>query len=206
MLAAYTSRAAVADLRGADRASTLVVEAGSRNAALQLDAMQRLRTALDAAGSGPGASSRVDESRRVFQDHLLMVVQFLGAMAWVMILVGGLGLASTMSLAVLERTREIGVLRAIGARHRDILLLIVVGGLVIALLAWLIALPLSVPRSVVLGDAFGRTMFPLPRSFVPVPVGVVAWFALVSVVALLASLWPALRAARIPTRAALAYE
>ena len=206
MLAAYTSRAAVAAWRGADRASTLLVQTGSRIPALQLDAIQRLRTALDAAGSGPGASSRVDENRRVFQDHLLMVVQFLGAMSWVMILVGGLGLASTMSLAVLERTREIGVLRAIGARHRDILLLIVVEGMVIALLAWLIALPLSVPISVMLGDAFGRTMFPVPRTFVPVPLGVVAWFALVSVVALLASLWPALRATRIPTRAALAYE
>jgi putative ABC transport system permease protein len=206
MLAAYTSRAAVTAVRGGDRASTLVIKTGSRNAALQLDVIQRLRGALDAAGSGAGASMRVDESRRVFQDHLLMVVQFLGGMSWVMILVGGLGLASTMSLAVLERTREIGVLRAIGARHRDILLLIVVEGMVIALLAWLVALPLSVPISVVLGDAFGRTMFPVPRSFVPVAVGVGSWFALVTIVALVASLWPALRAARIPTRAALAYE
>ena len=204
--AAYTSRAAVAAVRGADRASTLVIKTGARNAPLQLDVIQRLRAALDAGGSGAGGSMRVDESRRVFQDHLLMVVQFLGAMSWVMILVGGMGLASTMSLAVLERTREIGVLRAIGARHRDILMLIVVEGIVIALLAWLIALPLSLPISVVLGDAFGRIMFPVPRSFVPVGVGVAAWLALVLLVAVVASLWPALRAARIPTRAALAYE
>ena len=205
-LAAYTSRAAVTAVRGADRASTLVVKTKSRNSALQLDVIQRLRAALDAAGNGASSSMRVDENRRVFQDHLLMVVQFLGAMSWVMILVGGMGLASTMSLAVLERTREIGVLRAIGARHHDILLLIVVECLVIALLAWLIALPLSVPMSVALGDAFGRTMFPVPRSFVPVGVGVASWFALVTIVAVAASLWPALRAARIPTRAALAYE
>ena len=65
--------------------------------------------------------------------HLLMVADFLGVMAWVMIAVGGLGLASTMSLAVLERTREIGVMRAIGARHGAIHLIIQVEGLVIAL-------------------------------------------------------------------------
>lgn len=204
--AAYTSRAAVVAARGADRASTLVISTRARSAALQLDTIQRLRGALDAAGSPVAGSMRVDENRRVVEDHLLMVVQFLGAMAWVMILVGGMGLASTMSLAVLERTREIGVLRAIGARHRDILLLIVVEGLVIAVLAWLIALPLSVPMSVALGDAFGRIMFPVPRTLLPVAAGVAAWFTLVTVVALVASLWPALRAARVPTAAALAYE
>jgi len=97
-------------------------------------------------------------------------------------------------------------LRAIGARHRDILMLIVVESLVIAVLAWLIALPLSVPMSVALGDAFGRIMFPLPRSFVPEVYGVATWLALAVVVALVASLWPARRAASIPTAAALAYE
>ena len=67
------------------------------------------------------SSQLVAESRRVIEDHLLMVVDFLGAVAWIMLLVGGMGLASTMGLAVLERTREIGVLRAIGARIRSIL-------------------------------------------------------------------------------------
>jgi putative ABC transport system permease protein len=204
--AAYTSRATVAAARGTDRASMLVVRTAARNAALQLDVIQRLRNALDAAGEPVGGSMRVDENRRVVEDHLLMVVQFLGAMSWVMILVGGMGLASTMSLAVLERTREIGVLRAIGARHRDILLLVVVEGVVIAVLAWLIALPLSVPMSVALGDAFGHIMFPVPRTYVPVAIGVATWFGLMTVVALVASLWPALRAARVPTAAALAYE
>ena len=204
--AAYTSRQTITALRGADRASSLVVKTGTRSAALQLDAIARLREALAAAGSPVAASLRVDAMRRVIEDHLLMVVQFLGAMAWVMMLVGGMGLASTMSLAVLERTREIGVLRAIGARHRDILMLIVVESLVIAVLAWLIALPLSVPMSVALGDAFGRIMFPLPRSFVPEVYGVATWLALAVVVALVASLWPARRAASIPTAAALAYE
>jgi putative ABC transport system permease protein len=135
-----------------------------------------------------------------------MVVQFLGAMSWVMILVGGMGLASTMSLAVMERTREIGVLRAIGARHRDILLLFEIEGLVVALLAWLIALPLSVPMSIALGDAFSRIMFPVPTSYVPAFAGMLGWLVLVVIVATLACAWPALRAMRVPPAAALAYE
>jgi putative ABC transport system permease protein len=144
--------------------------------------------------------------RRVVADHLLMVVQFLGVMGWVMIAVGGMGLASTMSLAVMERTREIGVLRAIGARHRDILALIETEGATIALLAWLIALPLSVPMSVGLAAAFGRIMFPVPAAYVPEPAGVAGWFIMVLLVSLFACAWPARRALQVTPAAALAYE
>jgi putative ABC transport system permease protein len=111
-----------------------------------------------------------------------------------------------MSLAVLERTREIGVLRAIGARHRSILTLVQVEGLVIALLSWAVAIPLSVPMSVLLGQAFGRIMLPVPLRFAPEVAGVLMWLALVVGVSVVACAWPAFRATRITTAAALAYE
>jgi putative ABC transport system permease protein len=123
-----------------------------------------------------------------------------------MIVVGGLGLASTMSLAVLERTREIGVLRAIGAPHRSIHPMIQIEGLVIALLSWALALPLSVPMSVVLELAFGRIMLETPVNLVPEASGMVRWFGVVVVVSLISCAWPALRATRIPTAKALAFE
>jgi putative ABC transport system permease protein len=152
------------------------------------------------------SSQRLDENRRVMEDHLLMVADFLGVMAWLMIVVGGLGLASTMSLAVLERTREIGVLRAIGARHRTILAIVQVESLVIGVLSWAIAIPLSVPMSLALGQAFGRIMIPVRPRFVPEPSGMLLWLAVVVLVSLAASAWPAFRATRVPTAAALAYE
>jgi putative ABC transport system permease protein len=117
-----------------------------------------------------------------------------------------MGLASTMSLAVLERTREIGVLRAIGARHRDIVTMLQVEGIVIALLGWLVSIPLSVPMSIVLERAFGKIMFEVPTSVVPDGSGVSQWLLLVVVVALLASALPALRATRTSTAAALSFE
>jgi putative ABC transport system permease protein len=142
----------------------------------------------------------------VVEDHLLMVAGFLGIMSQLMIVVGGLGLASTMSLAVLERTREIGVLRAIGARHRSIFTIVQVEGLVIALLSWLVAIPLSLPMSVLLGQAFGRIMLPVPIRYLPEQSGVMLWFGVVVIVSLVACAWPALRAMRITTAAALTYE
>jgi putative ABC transport system permease protein len=111
-----------------------------------------------------------------------------------------------MSLAVLERTREIGVLRAIGARHRAILTIVQAEGLVLALLSWALALPLSIPMSVTLGRAFGRVMLKVPVTYVPETSGVLRWLALVLTVSVVACAWPALRAMRVPAAQALAYQ
>jgi putative ABC transport system permease protein len=114
-----------------------------------------------------------------------------------------LGLASTMSLAVLERTREIGVLRAIGAQHGTILRMIQIEGLVIAVLSWALALPLSLPMSVALGKSFGRVMLKVPVHLLPDGAGVLRWLTVVVVLSLIACAWPAWRAMRITTSAAL---
>jgi putative ABC transport system permease protein len=206
MHVAYASREALAALRGHTRISAAVVDGDEAGLASEVDLIRRVREALDRAGLTVASSQRVEEARRVMEDHLLMVVQFLAVMGWVMILVGGMGLASTMGLAVLERRREIGVMRAIGAGHGSIMNLIQIEGLVIAILSWLIALPLSVPMSAILGDAFGRVMLRVPLTLVPEASGVWRWLAVVVVVSLVACLWPAIRAMRVTVASALAYE
>src|SRR5205085_5416116 len=105
--------------------------------------VRRIRSELGDRGFDVATSQLLSQQRVVIEDHLLMVAGFLGNMSLLMIVVGGLGLASTMSLAVLERTREIGVLRAIGAQHGTILRMIQIEGLVIAVLSWAVAIPLS---------------------------------------------------------------
>ena len=203
---AFTSREIVAAERGARTVSTVVVATTVSGVAMQVDLIQRVRGELDRAGLLVSSSQLVEENRRVLEDHLLMVVQFLAAMGWVMIVVGGMGLASTMSLAVLERTREIGVLRAIGARHGAILGIVQVEGLVIAILSWLVALPLSVPMSIALSWAFSRVMLKVPIRLVPESSGVAQWLALVIVISIVSCAWPAVRAMRVTVRQALAFE
>jgi putative ABC transport system permease protein len=200
---AYAPLATLNTLHGNDRAATLLVATTARSAAAQLDVIARLRTALERAGMPVANSRLMSESRHALEDHLVMVVEFLGMMGWVMIIVGGMGLATTMSLAVLERTREIGVMRAIGAPHRTIMSMILIEGLVIAVLGWLVALPLSVPMSSVLAEAFGRVMFAVPVHYLPSASGALLWLLMAVVVSLLACLWPACRATRLPTVIAL---
>jgi putative ABC transport system permease protein len=205
-MVAYAPFATLAALHGDERASMLAVATRKGNAAAKLDVIMRLRAALEQRDMHVAGSQSLSETRRAVEDHLLMVWQFLGAMAWVMIAVGGMGLASTMGLAVLERTREIGVLRAIGAQHGAILRMIQIEGLVIVVLAWLVSLPLSAPMSIGLADAFGKIMFPVPAHALPNAGAALSWLAMVVVVSLLACAWPGRRATRVPAATALSYE
>ncbi len=202
---AYAPREFVARLVTGGRVDRVMVATAAPGPS-QLELIGRLRAELERAGYSVQSTQLLSEGRRVMEDHLLMVADFLGAMAWLMIVVGALGLASTMGLAVLERTREIGVLRAIGAGHGAILTIVQVEGLVIAVLSWAIAIPVSVPMSLVLGRAFGRVMLPVPPTLVPGAAGVLVWLALVVAVSVVACAWPAFRATRVTTAAALAYE
>ena len=153
----------------------------------------------------PGAKALgVQNERRIVENHVVLAVDVLGAMALLLIAVGGFSLAMTMSLAVLERTREIGVLKAIGASHRSILVIVLVEGLVISVLGWLVALPASVPASWLLGDAFGRIMFNTPIAFTAAPAAAALWLGIAVVLAGVASLYPTYRALRVPAADALA--
>ncbi len=59
--------------------------------------------------------------------------------------------------------------------------------------------------SVILGKAFGRIMIPVPVTYLPEPAGVGRWFLVVLAVSVVACAWPAIRAMRITTAAALSY-
>ena len=202
----YAAREFIAPISAAGRTGSVVVQSQFAGAASQFDLIQRLRSAFGDSGFEVQSTQLMTEQKKVVEDHLLLVAGFLGIMGKLIIIVGGLGLASTMSLGVLERTREIGVMRAIGASHRSIIAMVQIEGLVIALISWLVAIPLSAPMSVVLSRAFGRVMFPIPARLEPQVSGVLAWLAVVIVVSAVACAWPAVRALRVPTARALAYE
>ncbi|WP_457353654.1 FtsX-like permease family protein [Roseateles sp. P5_D6] len=203
---AYTSRATLDALAGNELATSLVLKLDRPASPVALlDAVQQLRASLTEAGIGVAASQSQADNRRVVEDHLLMVVDFLGAMGLVMIAVGAMGLASTMGLAVLERRREIGVLRAIGARDSAILAMVQVEGLTLVVLAWLTSLPLALPISALLEVAFGRIMFSVPWRLLPSPATAFGWLGLMALISLIACALPARRALRIPAAQALAY-
>jgi len=141
-----------------------------------------------------------------FEFRFNFLVIFLVFLAFLLATVGGLGLAGTMSLNVLERVREIGVMRAIGASNGAVQRIIISEGVVIGVLSWIVAaavaLPLSMGLSAGVGVAFGGE--PLSFSFSVLGVGL--WLALAVAIAILSSYLPARRASRLTVREILSYE
>ncbi len=135
-----------------------------------------------------------------------VLVYFMLVMATMIAIVGGLGLMGTMSINVLERTREIGVMRAIGASNGDIQAIVIVEGMVVGLLSWAISIPLSIPITNVLCFGVGMAIMTSPMPAVYGLSGIIAWLIFTLVLATIASAWPARGASRLTVRDTLAYE
>jgi putative ABC transport system permease protein len=135
-----------------------------------------------------------------------ILVYFMMVMAVLIAVVGGLGLMGTMSINVLERTREIGVMRAIGASNLDIQSIVIVEGLVIGLISWAISIFLAIPITAVLTFGVGMAVLTAPMPAVYGVNGIVAWLVFTVILATIASALPARRASHLTVRDTLAYE
>lgn len=138
--------------------------------------------------------------------HFNLLIMALMFISLLMALVGVLGLGSSMSNNVAERTREFGIMRSIGASSGVLLRNVMVEALFIALLSWLIALVMAVPLSSGIGAFLGNLLFNEPFPLVWSQKTAWIWLLLVSSCALAASVYPALRAARLSIREAFAFN
>jgi putative ABC transport system permease protein len=120
--------------------------------------------------------------------------------------VGSMGLAGTMSMNVMERTREIGIMRSIGAVDREIMRTVIVEGLVIGGISWALGAILSFPFTYMLSSIVSLAIFDSPVEVHFTVIGFLIWLAVVLVLSALASILPARNAARLTIREVLAYE
>lgn len=139
-------------------------------------------------------------------ESLDILVIFLLIMAVLTAVVGAMGLTGTMGMNVLERTREIGIMRAIGAVDGEIMRMVIVEGMVIGGISWLMGLVLSLPFTYMLSYIVSLAVFETPIDVVFTPTGYLIWLGLVIVLSALASVLPARNAARLTIREVLAYE
>jgi len=139
-------------------------------------------------------------------ESLDILITFLLIMALLTATVGSMGLTGTMSMNVLERTREIGIMRSIGATDREIIRMVIVEGLLIGLISFGLAILLAVPFTYLLSSIVSNAVFATPIAVEFTYLGYVIWLGLVILLSSLASMLPARSAARLTIREVLAYE
>jgi putative ABC transport system permease protein len=204
--AAYVSaeQLASADLAGS---SNVLVRVATESGLQAPDAAAlAMENALLSAGFAVTSVRTAAMDRKVFDDHWLLIVGMLMAMAVLVATVGGLGMASAMSLNVMERRREIGVMRAVGATTSAVLQVILTEGLLIGAMSWMVALAFSIPLSALVGDTVGDMLIETPLELAISPFGAAIWLAIVIVISGVSSAIPALEASELPVHQVLAYE
>jgi putative ABC transport system permease protein len=178
------------------------------NAAESADAhsttVRRIDDELVRAGASVQTVMAVPLMRTILDDHMAILTGALVILAVLMAAVGSLGLASTLSISVLQRTRELGVMKAIGATPGLVARMIVGEGLLVGAVSWVLALVFAAPLTLWLGGVLGTAgAFGAPLSVLVSPSGALAWLGVTSVVSVAASLIPARRASRLTVREAL---
>jgi putative ABC transport system permease protein len=169
------------------------------------EAAARIRNLFDERKMNVASSETVYDIRRDAQDQFSTIVTMLMALAIVVAMVGGIGLMGALSISVVERTKEIGVLRAIGARSRAILGMFVMEGVLQGAMSWALAVPLSLVLGQAASNAMGQVMFQTDLSYQYDLAAVGIWLAIILIISALASILPARSATRVSVRQSLAY-
>ncbi|NJK72647.1 MAG: FtsX-like permease family protein [Synechococcaceae cyanobacterium SM2_3_60] len=199
---------------------TLQDEMGETNQAnqvwIQIDAASPIETSQHAtnlraiyatAGIEPSITDEdtLTEQTASQVDSLSVLVLLLFILAVIIAAVGGIALSGALGINVLERRREIGVLRSIGAGNRAIVTLFITEGILIGWLSWLIAVPFSIAIGNGLTQAV-ESALGADFTYVYSPLSLLYWFVIVTVLAVFASWAPTRQAIDVSVRESLSYE
>ncbi len=204
----YAPASAVVEVtRRANRANQVVIRAADGDEAATAALLKELDGYLTSYNMEVSPFfSRTKAQDRVYAFNTFDIVnQMLFSLALVMGVVGGIGLMGSLSISVVERTREIGVLRSIGGTSPVIMTMFIMEGVLQGLLSWLVAVPLAYAIARPVSGLLGQTIFQANLDFTFNTAAVFIWLLAVVSISFLASVIPAHAAGRVSVRESLAY-
>jgi putative ABC transport system permease protein len=196
---AYVDRDSLDGALGSPGMATAVRLVGDQGSAAVI-------AALAAQGITVSSIVPTTELKTAIDNHVVVFIAVLIALALLMAIIGALGLASSMSMSVIERTREFGIMKAIGASPGFVRRLVLTEGALTGGIGFAIAAVLSVPVSAIVGSTLGRLAFNLPLPLVISAPALVTWLVVAVLGAVLASLAAAQRSARLSVRQSLSHQ
>jgi putative ABC transport system permease protein len=166
---------------------------------------KKIEAALGKQEIRVSASITENMLRQEVDAHFDLLVNALLFISILMALVGALGLGSSMSTNVTERTREFGIMRSIGASSGIVMRNVIAEGLFVGLMSWCIAIVLALPLSAAIGAFLGNLLFDEAFPLVISPTTLWIWLVIVASASMLASAYPAWKASRLSIRETFTY-
>jgi putative ABC transport system permease protein len=146
------------------------------------------------------------KEREYVNNQFDSVISTLLGLAMIAATVGAIGLTGALAISVVERTREIGVMRSLGAKSGVISRLYLMEGILQGLLSWVLAVPVAYVVSQPVARLLGQRMLKLDLDYAFATPAVFIWLSIVLTFAVSAALWPARMAARARVRENLSYQ
>jgi putative ABC transport system permease protein len=188
-----------------DQGSVLLIRTKSANPEFTAEVTRELKDLFESKSMKVVDSQTQAALRATNEWQFSIVTSMLLALSVIVALVGGIALMGALSIGIIERTKEIGVLRAIGARSPMILGIFVMEGIFQGCLSWLVSIPISLLASPSVASALGHAMFGATLDYQYNWPAVLVWLGIILVISALASIMPARGAIRISVRDSLAY-
>jgi putative ABC transport system permease protein len=185
-----------------NKAALIDVRTTSHDSAFTTEVTRKLTETFERHNLKVAASQTQADLRATFAWQFGLITSMLLALS---VIVGGIALMGALSIGVIERTKEIGVLRAIGARSRTILGIFIMEGSLQGVISWIFAIPLSLMVSPLAASQLGNVLFGATLDYQYNWIAVVTWLVIVVLVSILASILPARAATQISVRDSLAY-
>lgn len=188
-----------------NQGTLLYVRTTDHSPAFVTQVTTNLKDAYEARKINIAASQTENDLRKTNEFQFSTVTSMLMGLSVIVAVVGGIALMGALSISVVERTKEIGVLRAIGARSFTILRIYLMEGILQGLLSVALAVPISFLSAGTVASLLGHAMFGAALDYAYNWPAVVIWLVIMLVISALATLLPARSATRVSVRSSLAY-
>jgi putative ABC transport system permease protein len=187
-------------------ADSFLIETQSHNAAFQAAVAETVVPYLEDHGIDVEQTRTYQHILSRFKLVVNILIYLLLTLAVLFAIIGSLGLMSMMSMNVLERTQELGIIRALGAPGELIRQIVVVEGVTVSVLSWAFGTLLAIPLSMGVSQIVGLTFFSAPLEYTFSLWGVLIWLLMIIGLAIVSSVLPARSATQTSVRQALQYS